>query len=295
MQTAAEKEPKTLYRKLRSKLGKIDTRAGRMVFGDDNPLTRHIRYNLAHTAIKMRAGYKPAPGPRLFKPDGLRAKGYLVFENLYSPELVRTLSKKLAAAFDNPEAAEARHGKYSTHIKNAYIHAPEMKELITPAMINALNDYYQAYTDIGTIYTWRNFPPDANAPKGVYSSSWHTDRRTPTMLKLFYLVNDTGPDDGPFHIIDRPNTQRIIRTEYTTRLEMDSIDKQHNTYFKLTGKAGSILIGNTTMCLHKAGLPAPGHYRDIVQFTFFPSARPMPANWGEDPERYRTDLGERGL
>ncbi len=294
MQTVAAPKPQSLYRKVRHELHKIDTKFGRQIFGDDNPLTRHIRYKIDHAALRLRSGYKPAPGPRLFGSADLKRQGYMVFENLYKPDLITTIRTKMEAGFNDPAAIDSRVGSYSYYLRDVHKKIPEVAQLITPSIMNAMSDYYGAHADVTNVIVWRNLPPDANAPPGVYSSAWHCDRRAHTMMKMFYLVHDTDETQGPLHIMDRPYSQEVIRKEFTNRLEMDRLDERKNRYIKLTGKAGTILFGNLTHCLHRAGLPAAGKYRDIIQFIFFPSAKPMPAGWATEDIRFDTDLGRKG-
>ena len=57
----------------------------------------------------------------------------------------------------------------------------------------------------------------------------------------------------------------------------------------MTGPKGSTLFGNVTTCLHKAGTPDEGHYRDLVQIILIPSDKPLSENWVNDVET-QTDL-----
>ena len=295
MQAREQPQTQTFYTKIRARLGRIDTRAGRRVFGDDNPLTRHIRSSVLHNVIRLKAQYRAPEGPRLFDVEEMREKGYMVFEGLYDEALVKPIQEKVNEAFKREGSYEQRSGKYSLRLTQSFIDIPEIGQILKPEIINALCDYYQAYIDIATVNAWRNLPPDEEAPHGVYSSTWHTDRRMPIMTKLFYLVRDTTEQDGPFHIMNRPTTRRIIQGDYKTRFDPGPEVDNPDNHLKLTGKAGSILIGNTTQCMHKAGLPEPGHFRDLIQFQFLPSANPLPENWVEDESRCHTELGKKAL
>ncbi|MGH7896719.1 MAG: hypothetical protein ACREQQ_02140, partial [Candidatus Binatia bacterium] len=66
------------------------------------------------------------------------------------------------------------------------------------------------------------------------------------------------------------------RNEY--RVPDDVVeDSGHVVVF--TGPAGAVMIADTTRCLHRASNPAPGHHRDIIQFQFVPSTRPLAPGW----------------
>jgi hypothetical protein len=49
---------------------------------------------------------------------------------------------------------------------------------------------------------------------------------------------------------------------------------------KFTGQAGSAIFANTTTCLHRAGNPQ--NTRDILQFMFKSSDKPLPKDWVKD-------------
>ena len=90
---------------------------------------------------------------------------------------------------------------------------PEIKMLMTPNLLETISAHYRSHVDIRSISVWRNLSVDIDGLKGksryVYSSSWHTDRHMPCMLKLFYLIHDTTENHGPLHIINRPVTKKI--------------------------------------------------------------------------------------
>ena len=41
--------------------------------------------------------------------------------------------------------------------------------------------------------------------------------------------------------------------------------------FKLIGNAGKRVLGATNICLHRAGVPSPGNYRDMLIISFSPA------------------------
>ena len=50
------------------------------------------------------------------------------------------------------------------------------------------------------------------------------------------------------------------------------------------GSAGSGILCNNQLCLHRAGTPSSGKERGIVQFLFVPSNKPLSENWVEELE-----------
>lgn len=289
-QSVAEKQ--NFYGIVRSKMAYADNIAGRYFLGDDNALSRHIRSFFKGQSIKAKTHFtaKSLSENLLFKPEDLRNKGYVALNDLYDPALISTISEKINKTFSQQGRYE-NTTEYSLSLTHPFEDVPEIKQLITPAIVQSLENYYNCHIEMGTIDVRRTLPVGDDAPHGVYSSDWHTDKRMPLMLKLFYLVNDTTEQDGPFHIIDRKKTGNIIRKEFKSREEPGaSVEKPENAV-KFTGKAGSVMVANTTRCLHRAGQPEKGHSRDLIQFQFFPSITPLPANWESDPAVSRLGLG----
>ena len=48
---------------------------------------------------------------------------------------------------------------------------------------------------------------------------------------------------------------------------------------RLVGPPGTAMFANTELCLHRAGIPQPGHVRDIMEFTFLPAREPLSSDW----------------
>ena len=45
---------------------------------------------------------------------------------------------------------------------------------------------------------------------------------------------------------------------------------------------GSTFMCNCNLGLHRAGVPEPDHYRDLIQIQFAPSSNPLPKDWFKD-------------
>lgn len=286
----------SFYKKVRHQIKRIDNKASRIVFGDNNLMSRHIRSSLVHQSLKFKSDYKRSQKEYLFQRSDLYKNGFLRFEGLYDASLIKTISKKVEAAFSDPK----RHvpngpGGYSFYLSHALEDVPEIQEILTPQIIEALSNYYGTHAGIGTVNVRRNLPVDKEAPHGVYSSDWHTDQRMPVMLKMFYLVHDTTEQDGPFHVINRTATRRALETDYKNREESGTRVENQGDIVKFTGKAGTIMFVNTTQCLHKAGQPEKGRYRDLIAIQLFPSSKPLSQNWIKDKAYSRLGLGKEWI
>jgi len=223
----------------------------------------------------------------------------------YSSELIKTIKEKVNNLFDNPDHYEIRgkclpNGQAMSYaLTTISSQLQEVNQLLVDKVSDLLQCYYGSYFDIGTVVVWRNknIPEQFKKNNEVFSERWHWDHRSLNMTKLFYMVDDISLDQGPFHFQSKQRSMELIKLGYKDRmdygLEPEVIE---NTEFvnKLTGKAGDILLINTTYCLHKAGNPKKGKHRDIIQFQFFPSSKPLETNWLNNPVKTKTTLGKRG-
>ena len=53
---------------------------------------------------------------------------------------------------------------------------------------------------------------------------------------------------------------------------------------KLVGPPGTAVLCNPQLCLHRADIPAKGQIRDIIEFRFRPSNKPLDENWNNTIE-----------
>ena len=171
------------------------------------------------------------------------------------------------------------------HLLNPEDTFPEISQLITKEVRLILEEYYRSYFHIMLVRCWRNYslPRDIiQSGKEVFSYRWHYDNTPPSVLKLFVNLSDVEDEDGPFHLQSIRRSRKIVRLGYRNRRRYnlpDSVIDSPQHVVKATGTRGSSIFCNTELCLHRAGLPASGRYRDIAQFKFVPAGTPLPQDW----------------
>jgi hypothetical protein len=107
----------------------------------------------------------------------------------------------------------------------------------------------------------------------VYSNVWHQDSHDGDMLlKIFILLSDVGPDDGPFMYLDRNQTKKYWnelrdRWSFSKFKQIPVIPGEQ----RAIGKKGDFLIVNTANCMHRASVP--NEKRDMAQITLYPKWR----------------------
>jgi len=74
-----------------------------------------------------------------------------------------------------------------------------------------------------------------------------------------------------------------FRNRHRYNLSKDVLEDP-NHVVKAIGPTGTAMLCNTELCLHRAEIPEEGHFRDIIQFQFGSSKKPLVDNWIEKIE-----------
>ena len=179
---------------------------------------------------------------------------------------------------------QAFQGYYRRIIRNSFQRCPEVATFFTSAFIDFLRSCLASNFSLIQVDIYRNHhvPSQVASKYEILSDRWHMDRigRTDRFKVFVNLTHVTG-DDGPFHWIDATQSRRLIGLGYNLAKR-----KQHHAggvnplhfernkkLFRLVGPPGTAAICNTNFCFHRAGVPEPARYRDILALRFEPSKR----------------------
>jgi hypothetical protein len=114
------------------------------------------------------------------------------------------------------------------------------------------------------------------------SNRWHCDGRRTDLLKVFILLRDTDETMGPFHTLSIAETKKVLKQGYRSRNDVGPASSWMGGQAKrLIGKAGDAMFCNTSLCLHRAGVPGLGKSRDMVELRFLPALHGPGADWME--------------
>jgi hypothetical protein len=147
---------------------------------------------------------------------------------------------------------------------------PQIRGVLSDSLVRFIEACYGCPVRLLSVTYWRNYhvPPQVSALREVgYSNYWHNDAHATDTVKLFVAMSDVSDEDGPLHVIPRPLTRRIIRRGFN-RKQVRQADRFNSDAFRMVGPRGRAVLCNTTLCLHRAGVPAPGRSRDMLQFVF---------------------------
>jgi hypothetical protein len=257
-------------------LYEFDVKLGMLTFRDTTRLSEHLRgrYFLSNARLQSYRPDHSGEGSRSYK------LGYRRLGRIASAERMREIGVQLERAFnsDDPGVHRVEKDGRIVHIGILPVEkiVPEIMSLLTDDILAAVRQYYRSNFTLYLVSAWRNYHVSMTPKEEYLSNHWHTDASRIDSLKVFVVASDVNEDDGPTHVLDREWTREVIRRGFHHRSDYRlPIEKIENPLHlvKLTGPAGTALLANTNLCLHRAGVPAPGRKRDIIEFRFIATPR----------------------
>lgn len=205
----------------------------------------------------------------------LKDTGFVKLDNWLDSADVAVVSKKMSDLVDQKGI---QHDDYLTTLHSEEItkSIPEIFNFMTPKIQSILEDYFNSSVLVHETSFRRTFhiPQDVLDAGEVYSNHWHCDTCPISEIAMFVILSDVTPDDGPTAIIDRAATREMIGRGYKDRRDLATlIDyfEDNPAKAEMTGQAGTVLIAETSNCLHRAGVPAKGRRRDWLEFRLYPT------------------------
>lgn len=277
----------------------IDARIGTYSYGNPAGLHRNVTADLVEWKCRLQSDVdvdRPAPGSLAAR---LREFGYAHLDDPYDDGLVEGIAERFDQLIE-----DTGHRRSTDVIQQSgddeYIHGldsplaaiPEIADLVNDEVRSSLEQYYQAYFQVRFVRAYRTYhiPPEVVERSEIHNEYWHYDGKSPDHVKLFVILGETTEEDGPLHVMPRPDTAEILRSvkrfDRRAHGKPGGLVDRIGEAVKLTGPPGTAMFGNTQSCLHRAGIPAEGRSRDIIQFYFAPASEPWPEDWGEEDIPY---------
>jgi hypothetical protein len=194
-----------------------------------------------------------------------------------SKELANFLSNKI----QNPKAKilEKISNKYSSRFEIDNEMRIKIKDHLNNKfknIVEALKRYYRSGIAIHNVQIRRNYGiedtsyysrKERKKDLEYYNMYFHCDYYTMNYFKLFINLQDISLDHGPLTFYSIEDTKKFVeRSNYRDRNFYS--DLSLNNEIKNCGKLGDSLILNTPQCIHKAGIPKFGNYRDVLFVNF---------------------------
>ncbi len=280
-------------------LGYQDVKLGRQVFGNTTPATLNILGRLNGSYVRLRQ--KPA---ELDQARHYKRLGYGTVCVEHDARSLKELQAGFQSAVADPSLSEP-HGdnldllgerfpccEVGRRIENPE-NLPGLPKILNAKFWPVIEGCVGNSVRIVDIECYRTIAPPPKANFEVYANWWHCDQRRSDLHKVFINISDVTLDDGPFSILSRKDTAQALSSEEFNGREDADFEVQDNfpdaRWIQHVGPVGSILVGNTQLCLHRAGLPAPSRHRDILVISVVDAAEPSP---GFDPAMFTPGYGQ---
>jgi hypothetical protein len=268
---------------------RANKKLGRKVFKNTNGVINNAAGRSKIAKARILSDYEPGNNDRTAQ---LESRGHVELGKVIDDETISTIQDRYEELLDSEHAYPLREydGEvYSRAVSRIHERIPELGDLLTDELGEIVRDYYGSYVDVKHLHAWRNYhaPDEILRETEIYSDSWHCDGMVTDVVKLFVNLSDVTEADGPFHILSRDYSRKLVTEGYERnreRMPDEFVDEEFVT--KATGPAGTGLVCTTWNCFHRAGHIDEGHTRDIIQFQFVPSSEPLPA----DPTEWLDDV-----
>lgn len=271
------------------RVDRANKKIGRTVFKNTNGVINNAAGRSKIAKARLLSDYESRGNDDA---DGLKSQGYVDLGQIVDADTIGSIQNQYEELLDSAHAYPLREydGEvYSRAISRIHERIPELGELLTDEVRDIVRDYYGSYIGVKHLHAWRNYhaPENILRETEIYSDSWHCDGMVTDVVKLFVNLSDVTEADGPFHILSRDYSKKLINEGYErNREQMPDEFVDENYVNKATGPAGTGMVCTTWNCFHRAGHIEEGHTRDIVQFQFVPSSEPLP----EDPSDWLGDV-----
>lgn len=267
-----------------------DYKLGRDVFGNTNKLTCAWPGKIAEWRARTSSEMSSPQGEYDDQATELRKRGIVELSESRSEAVISRIQERFDEILENEEHTYTRgalgtdytYGIASDDLDFAE-NIPEISDIIAEDISEILRGYYGAHFKPIRVNMWRNHhvPPEVVEESEVFSNYWHTDPHTTDHVKLFVNLTDVTERDGPFHAITLDDSYDITKQYKRQRdgVPNGRVEDEATEILKFTGDAGSTALCNTTLNLHRAGIPEEGRHRDLLQMVFAPADEPVSENW----------------
>lgn len=235
----------------------------------------------------------------------LRETGVTIFKSGFPKKIISDIYKEYLAVIEDPKHcvffdeagkfASKEGGIYFTGLKNSVENVPSLKYIMTPELQSFVKQYYGSEFYLHSASLWRTKHISEEHlqriyPEQPYSILWHVDGHPIDTLKMFIVLSDVTDEDGPLHYLTIQRTEELRKKGYFSRfryrMPKSELEKKESLK-KLVGPSGTAAFCNTTLCLHRAGVPAEGRTRDMLQLRFESSDKPFV--FPESSDRFPTN------
>jgi hypothetical protein len=256
----------------------LDARLGRVVYG--NLCAFSYNFEGRRNLQRRRAAAPRLSGSAAVFVSAMAREGFYRLPELIPQQIMSEVIKAYRYALADParstaimsqKAQQAGLDSYCRAVDDGNV--PELLYVLTTEVEKLISSFFGGppAAVIACARRTEHIPRDIAREYDIYSNSWHCDNEPSERMKMFVALSAIDDESGPLHLLSRPRTRQILRRGFKTRddygIPIEQIeDPKH--LVKFVGPVGSVIFTNVTQCLHRAGVPAFGRYRDIAEFQF---------------------------
>jgi len=260
-----------------------DESLGKLFYGNLSGFKNNIKGKR-----KLTKSLNRAEGESNLQIQELWSKGFLKLGEPHKKSDLDAVRSKYNKMIESDEFSFVRTQykgvAYTREILNASKNIPELASLLNNDIIDLIEQYYNSHFEVISVICWRNYhvPPKIVKETETFSDRWHCDKQNTDYFSLFVVLSDVTEEDGPLHFQSIGRTKYLIKNGLGNRHNYNvSPELLNNPKYvaKAIGPSGTSFLINTEFCLHKAGIPSHDRFRDIIQFRFSPSKKPLQNDW----------------
>jgi hypothetical protein len=210
--------------------------------------------------------------------------GVVHVPNTYDPDMMAQVVREYEASITNDGLIDSNPARnnldYRRMIADVIPVMPSIGKLVDAHINSLLHSFFGGEYRMISAMAYRNYhvPPDVTAKEEIITENWHNDSGNTAQMSLYVLLSDVEDADGPMHVLDCRRTRKMMKAGYRGRndyRDAAKIIEEPGTAITFTGPAGSTYFCSVWRCLHRAGVPEPGHHRDMAILTFCGAASSM--------------------
>lgn len=275
---------------------RVDRALGRALFANTLPFS----FNAGGPLRELRA--RTLAWPRIARrrtPEvmALRKQGFVILPDAHDPTLIAAIKSRFDALIEDEGHSVSRSpgglpAVFSRSLNFPLQNIPEITQLLSPDVDRLLRSYYGAHYRVVMVKAFRNRHVQDAVLKthDVLSNTWHFDTNYTDACDYWVPLTDVGDDDGPTHLHTIRSSKAVMRMGFGTRSDYRlplGVLEDPTRIHRFTGNAGTKILHRHPMTLHRAGIPAPDHYRDTILFRIEPAAKPLSRGWFREVEAER--------
>lgn len=256
-----------------SKLRKLDTRIGLVLWKDGSGFLRRFMANINLQVARWRSGEEKDIEIKKEVNSGAYELGQLC-----SPGKAEEIRENLEPRLDTEEAFVHESG--GTDILRSISFDPEeieaVNELIeTPQLVKTVHKYFGSSFEVGVsrVLKYEYLSEEEYNSLDAYTRDWHLDTTAePNAVRFLVFLSDQK-QEGAFEVVPREQTEELLEEFEYDELNNDPSKVTRNAKIeKYTGDRGSGVLCDVVNQLHRGGGPSEGKSRMVLVFSFLPAS-----------------------